>query len=252
MSASNRKPATYSRIGAGEWLSTAVHELMQPLNRMRVAAQEARIDAREGRVDLYALSQSMLEIEGDVDRLTSLLERLHRFATPCEDAWPTVHGEDDAAEVADVCRAVMACARARFPQLSVTDDLETGLLIPGRALIMMERALWELVRNGVESANEAGRAEPQLSLRARRRGADAVVSLIDNGCGLRPAQFATAAKPFFTTRSAAPGMGLAYASAVVAELGGNLTIARSDASGSELELAIPLWIAPPDAARRAP
>ncbi len=57
-------------------LDRLLHDLKQPLNLVRVIAQDVRLDERKGRLDLTALPARMLEIERAVDDVVERLDQI--------------------------------------------------------------------------------------------------------------------------------------------------------------------------------
>ncbi len=60
----------------GAQLRPLLHDLKQPLNLIRVVAQEIRLDVRKGRLEAEALPERMLEIEHAVDQAVAAIDRL--------------------------------------------------------------------------------------------------------------------------------------------------------------------------------
>ncbi len=92
-------PGRTRLAAAGTLLDRLLHDMKQPLNLVRMVAQEVRRDARRGRVELDTLSEEMAELMAQVDRLVAMLDQFRRF----------VAGSKGAARrrvaVDEVCRA---------------------------------------------------------------------------------------------------------------------------------------------------
>ena len=67
------KDAESSRAGR---VCRVLHDLKQPLNQIRVIAQDIRIDAKKERLDVASVPDSMKEIENAVDDLVNSLDRI--------------------------------------------------------------------------------------------------------------------------------------------------------------------------------
>jgi hypothetical protein len=63
-----------------QWL----HDLKQPLNLVRVVAQDVRLDARKGRLDPATLPERMLEIERAVDDAVARLAAIRALLNPVQ------------------------------------------------------------------------------------------------------------------------------------------------------------------------
>lgn len=65
-----------SASSRAERVRRILHDLKQPLNHIRVIAQDVRIDANKERLDVTSVPDSMKEIETAVDDLVQSLDRI--------------------------------------------------------------------------------------------------------------------------------------------------------------------------------
>lgn len=113
-----------------------------------------------------------------------------------------------------------------------------------------EHALLNLALNAAEAV-PAGRSPARLVLRtgvqaleagngyALARGRYAVLEAIDNGAGMNEEVLAKALEPFFTTRSAASGLGLSVVFGFAKQHGGHLEIESRVGEGTCVRLLLP-------------
>ena len=99
-------------------------------------------------------------------------------------------------------------------------------------------ALLNLIRNAVDAMPEGG----NLTVSARRNGADALVSISDSGHGMTDEEAENLFVPFFTTKSDGTGLGLAYAQQVISEHGGRIDCATARGKGSTFSIQLPLAV----------
>ncbi len=66
-------------------LDRLLHDLKQPLNFIKIVAQDLRLDAIKERLDLSALPRSLAEIEAAVDELAGQIDQLRGFVRPVEE-----------------------------------------------------------------------------------------------------------------------------------------------------------------------
>ena len=59
-------------------MSELLHDMKQPLNLIKVIAQDVRLDVRKNRLQLDTLSDSMTEIEETIDKVISQIENLRQ------------------------------------------------------------------------------------------------------------------------------------------------------------------------------
>jgi signal transduction histidine kinase len=211
-----------------------LHDLKQPLNQIRVVAQDLRIDIRKDRLDVGSLPESMAEIEEAVDELVSRIDRFRSFVRSS-----AIESEPRRADLAAVCRSAIARIRGISAKIEVLEQLSPGLAFIARDPSTLEQALWELLENARLAAMHPERSHPVVEVSTSRRGLEIVVGVLDNGIGVPQNERARIFEPFFTTRQEAAGLGLPLAAALVKESGGRLVLARSDEGGSLFEILLP-------------
>jgi signal transduction histidine kinase len=224
-----------SRLAAsGALLDRLLHDLKQPLNQIRVVAQDLRIDLRKDRLDVESLPESMEEIERAIDEVVARIDQFRRFARSSA----TVT-EPGSADLVGVCRSAIARIRAASPEIEIAEAFEPDLDLALGDPFAIEQALWELLENGRLAAAEAARRRPVMEVSTSRRGTEIVVGVLDNGCCVPQDDRQRIFAPFFTTRQEAAGLGLPLAAALVKEAGGKIVLAKSDAGGSRFEILLP-------------
>ncbi len=163
-------------------LANASHELRTPLSRLRLG------------IELYGdkpNAATKAELERDIAELDDLIEeillasRLDVTATP-----PTMEHLDLLALVAEECAHYDDCTLDGTP-ISLAGD---------------PRLLRRLVRNLLENAARHGK--PPVRVELRRVGADAVLRVIDSGCGIPEAERERIFLPFFQLAGDRKGTGL--------------------------------------------
>ena len=94
----------------------------------------------------------------------------------------------------------------------------------------------------------AGRPAPRVELQVAGADDTILISVSDNGVGMRPDVQRRIGEPFFTTKppGRGTGLGLATAQRIVAELGGSLQCHSTPDEGTRFELRLPRHLAPPE------
>lgn len=224
-----------SRLAAsGALLDRLFHDLKQPLNQIRVVAQDLRIDCRKNRLEVDSLPESMEEIEHAIDELVVRIDRFRCFARS-----KSGESEPRREDLADVCRSAIARIRAAFPDVVVSEAFTPGLGLLASDPALFEQALWELLENARLAAADAGRTQAIMEVSTCRRGPEIVVGVLDNGFCMPHDERARIFEPFFTTRRDAAGLGLPLAAALAGDVGGHIVLASSDAGGSRFEILMP-------------
>ena len=95
-------------------------------------------------------------------------------------------------------------------------------------------ALTNLVNNAFESAPNV-----VVTLKAQLRGDRVEFTVHDNGPGIAPSIQSRVFEPFFSTRAAGTGLGLAVVKTVAEAHGGELALHSTPDSGTSIELDLP-------------
>jgi signal transduction histidine kinase len=102
--------------------------------------------------------------------------------------------------------------------------------------------LWEAVLNLIRNALDAMPDGGDLTVTAQRHGAEALISISDNGRGMTEEEARHLFVPFFTTKSDGTGLGLAYTQRVINEHGGRIDCATARGKGSTFSIQLPLAV----------
>src|SRR5215831_8821353 len=99
----------------------------------------------------------------------------------------------------------------------------------------LKQVLLNLVINGIQATRQG-----VVELQAAARGAWAVITVRDEGCGIPPEQRERIFDPFFTTKDNGTGLGLAIASKIVEQHGGTLSAVNAPGRGLDVVVQLPL------------
>jgi signal transduction histidine kinase len=231
--AGGRDPGDPDRTGGLARLAASVaHELRNPLAVVVARVQLLQLQLRSGRpVPADKLVQALRAVEEQALRASKVVENLSGFARPRSP-------EIGAVDLPDVVAHVLALTRERMRDAAVTAEVA---IRPGIKALAADRgqlitALGELVLNAIEAMPEGGR----LRVRAERRAGAIELGVADEGAGVAPDDVARLFDPFFSTKRAAAGLGLCVAQTIAEAHGGSLRLERSDASGAEFVLSLPV------------
>jgi len=99
----------------------------------------------------------------------------------------------------------------------------------------MRRVLQNLVRNALESLDDAGRATVTVG----RDGGKVSLTVADDGCGMTPEQQERIFEPFTTTKPDGSGLGLSIVRRLVSDAGGEIAVDSAPGAGSRFTLIFP-------------
>ena len=100
--------------------------------------------------------------------------------------------------------------------------------------------IWEAVLNLVQNSLEAMPDGGELFVSTRREDKQALLRVTDTGAGINPEQLALVFRPFFTTKTAGTGLGLALVQQIAVENGGYIECDSVEGRGSTFTIFLPL------------
>jgi signal transduction histidine kinase len=100
---------------------------------------------------------------------------------------------------------------------------------------LMERVLYNLVLNAAQASPPNG----SITVKTRESDGTVEITVIDRGSGIDPKHMENIFNPFYTTKSAGVGLGLAIVSKIVDEHGGKITVESKPGEGSVFRVYLP-------------
>lgn len=125
-------------------------------------------------------------------------------------------------------------AQRRGVHVAVASDVPADLVVQGNAAELRE-ALTNLLFNALDAMPQGGRIE----ITGRREGGHAILRVRDTGLGMTEDVRQRCLEPFFTTKPAGNGLGLAMVAGIVARHGGRVWIESAAGQGTTITLALP-------------
>jgi two-component system OmpR family sensor kinase len=216
-----------------QFVSDAAHELRTPLSALQIQVDNLKTHAKDG-----TQSEIIDELNAGVRRASALVEQLLRMARLDDGASSDCKTDIDLKElVAAVVSDHVAIAMQRDVDLglSVNDTSGIHLSDPETRILFAN-----LVDNAIRYTPNGGTIDVVL----KRQGNDALVEVVDSGCGIPSGALPRIFDRFF--RAAPPdiegtGLGLAIAKAIADRNGFRLTIVnRQDAAGVVARVQLPI------------
>jgi two-component system, OmpR family, sensor histidine kinase KdpD len=198
-------------------LASLSHDLRTPLASITGAVTTLRQFGesmpKEQRADLLA------SIEEEAGRLTRFVANLLDMSRIESGA---INPKRDFVDVADVVRAAVERVRKVFPDQRVAANLARDLPFIRGDSNLLEQVLFNLLDNAHKYAGDAGAV-----VHARRDGGDVVVSVTDEGPGVKPSDLERIFDKFYRGgrpdgRKAGTGLGLSIARGLVEAMGGKI------------------------------
>ncbi|MFE8596976.1 ATP-binding protein [Archangium violaceum] len=225
------RAAENERLAATGLLTSGfAHEVRNPLNGLMNALLPLRESLTSGSPDT-AMAVAMLDlIEECGQRIRGLAEGLLSFVRTGSKAVAVDLG-------ASLDASVQALSWRLPPGMKVERDYQLPEPVWGDPGSLNQ--VWvNLLDNAVRAIGPDG----VVKVATARDGEDAVVSIIDNGVGIKPENMDRLFQPFFSTRDAGEGtgLGLALCQRIVLRQGGRIRVFSELGKGTRVEVRLPL------------
>jgi CheY-like chemotaxis protein len=224
------------RIAALAELSASLaHELGQPLTAIAANA-DACLRSIDAGTRPAELRDALIDVMKDAGRANHIVARTHQM-------FSNQPLKMRAVDVNVLIDDVLEIARGRLRERDVVVDLRLAEHLPPVAAdaVQIQQVLLNLIVNGVEAMQGTTGQVRLLRITSRARGKRVVVSVRDTGTGFESLDVRRAFEPFYTTKAAGVGMGLAISRSIITSHGGSLwAVANADGHGATVRLALPI------------
>ena len=225
----------------GEMAAGLVHELSQPLNIIRLAAEGALMLIERGKASPEWQAQQFQLVAEQSERAAEIIDDIRIFSR--RDTSPV--------QVFDALQAIRTASDVLLSQLrpdgiTLQLDLPLGALpIRGRR-VQLEQVVMNLLNNSHHALRDRRQEMPEdwhghIDIRAERDTDQLKIAISDNGPGISEAIKSHIFEPFFTTKEAGrgTGLGLSVSFSLIAAMGGRLELQDSPA-GACFVITLPL------------
>lgn len=243
-------------VTLGEITTGIAHELSQPLNVIRMAAQNALAEARsepepvgvddeDAGEPLPTMSDQEFRdfattkldrIMVQVDRAAAVISRMRIFSRTTREG-PKLF------DLRDACRGAIALTAQRYRATGIAVQERLGdepLTMTGHQPLV-EQVLVAILGNARDVLAEMPRQDREVVVSTTRRpDGRLIVRVSDNGPGVPEAVRDRIFEPFFTTKpeGQGTGLGLAVAYGIVRDAGGSLTLEPGE-GGATFQIELP-------------
>jgi two-component system sensor kinase FixL len=130
-----------------------------------------------------------------------------------------------------------------FKEACTKTDIDLRLKTPGKPLFVkgdpskLRQVFLNLVKNAMEAMEKGG----ELQIRAEAEGSQALISIIDNGPGIKSEDQEKVFTPFFSTKQRGTGLGLSVTKKIIEDHpGGSLQLKSQVGIGTTIRISLPL------------
>lgn len=216
--------------------SDVSHELRTPLGMLKTQLSLARSRPRQG----TELLQMMAEMEGDVDRMTRLIEQMLTLARVEQRGLAQFSPVDCASLLQDVVAELRLTAQERDVTLQLTRPPQTEFTLSGDAE-RLRQVFVNLIENGIKYSPEGS----VVAVTAVRQWQQISISVTDKGMGIAPEQLPHLFERFYRVDDARAretggfGLGLAITQAIVRAHGGDISVQSEVEKGTTVTVLLP-------------
>ncbi len=215
-------------VSMGEMAAGIAHEIRNPLGSLELFASHLVEELRGGAHE--ELSSQVLKGIQNLSRITG---NLLLFARRIEPSLQPV-------DLGEVLREALLYARAALGarRVALAEDI---VPTPVRAdADLLRQALLNVILNGVQAVPEGGAMEVSCRIDETEQPPVAVIRVSDNGPGVPREAAERIFDPFYSTRAAGMGLGLAIVQRIVSAHRGWVSVERAGLGGACFSLALPL------------
>lgn len=226
---------------ASQTAAAIAHELNQPLaaisSYVDVALHMLKTGNQNPQKLAHVIENCGLQAQRAGQVIRQLLTLLHKGETVSE----PVDINLSVYEALDLIRA-----DRHLGAFKIELELDTGLPQVAGNRLQIQKVLVNLLRNGLEAMHESGVKRGTLTVATRSFADDAglaQVTVSDNGKGVANAGILkTMFQPFYTTKPAGLGMGLAISHALIEAHGGKMWAEQNAGAGLNIHFTLPFVI----------
>jgi signal transduction histidine kinase len=212
----------------GELAAGVAHEIRNPLSAIVNAT--TLLAARDG-LNEEEYAGTLNAVRTEARRLNRILSEFLLFARPpAPDRRPA-----DVAEVVGRVAALVGEDPARAASVELEVHIDRTLPRFAFDPDQLTQVLWNVVLNGVEAMDGAGR----LRFEVERVDGDVVISVADTGRGIPPEDRARVFDPFYSRKPTGSGLGLTIAQRIVSAHGGRMELESTPGQGTRVTIALP-------------
>lgn len=215
------KMAAFGLLAAG-----IAHEVGNPLTSISALVQ--MLQRRD--CDNYTRDKLAL-VGGELSRIQTILRELVNFSRPAACERTRVAIGDILAEALNIAKYYK-----RTKGRKIEAQVPPGLPLFHGVRDQLVQAILNLVLNAIDATEAGGRIE----LEASCDGADLIVEVRDNGCGIRGEHAGRLFQPYFTTKKQGTGLGLFVTRNLVEGHGGCVEFDSSVGAGTTFRVHLPL------------
>jgi len=219
----------------GQLTASIAHEVNQPIAATKVNAEAARRWLNRDVPDLEEARQLLARIANDSDRAGNVVSRIRDLVKKAPPRIQPVHMNEAISEVIELTRG-----EAAKYGVSMQTQFSKSLPAVKADRTQLQQVILNLILNAIQAMGESGMALREVQIGTEMNWPDNVlVSVRDSGPGIRPQSIERLFDPFYTTKQAGMGMGLAICRSIVEGHGGRIWATANVPRGAAFHFTLP-------------
>jgi signal transduction histidine kinase len=224
----------------GQLTASIAHEINHPIGATILNAQAALLWLNRDAPNLDEARQQLSKIVNDGRRAANVVSRISNLVKKAPLRMEALHVNEAIGEVIELTRGEAMknriSVRAQFGSLPAAKADRT----------QVQQVILNLILNAVQAMCEGDPTLRELWISTSANESDCVlVSVRDSGPGIRPQSIERLFEPFYTTKQAGMGMGLAICRSIVEGHGGRIWATANVPRGAAFHFTLPAasdWI----------
>ncbi len=204
----------------GEMATSVAHELNQPLNVIRLAAENLARKLRDVEtVDVEHTRQKIERIIAQTERAAAIIDHMRMFGRKSDSEYQLIDPKDILYATMD-----LVGQQLKLSEIDVRHNCDSaGVLVLGDVVIL-EQVFLNLINNARDALHKC--EQKIIWISTVTVGKTVQVSVADNAGGVPKELLSRVFEPFFTTKQMGDGtgLGLSISYGIVADLGGELSV----------------------------
>jgi C4-dicarboxylate-specific signal transduction histidine kinase len=225
-----------NRVAAVGQLSASVgHEVNQPLSGVITSAETGLLWLDAKPPNLQEAREALGRVVRDGKRASEIVNRIRALVKKAPTQMDRLHINEAVHEVVGLTRN-----EASKNNVAVRTEFAEELPAVQGDRVQLQQVVLNLVVNAVEAIKSREAGPRQIFIRtSRAESEDILVSVLDTGPGVDPANIERIFDAFYTTKAEGLGLGLSICRSIIEAHGGRLWATASTAHGAVFQFTLP-------------
>lgn len=220
-------------LGVNALSSSIAHQLSQPLTGIALLIDSTKRDLINTKENLNAV-EKLSTISEQVNKLSQLVINLRRLFARQDVIFSKISLQEVSDEVIELIKPIL-----QSQSIELIKTCDANPLILGNT-IQLQQALINLLNNSIDALKESNRSDKRIIIKIYQSNTDALVSIEDNGTGIKPEVIPTLFELYESTKDGGLGVGLWLSKTIIEKHQGYITALNNSGKGAVFKIHIPL------------